>query len=178
MSLFNQTGFVKVASLSLMAGVLAVTGCAIKKPQSKVVVAPIAINNNAYGNDPYTGGPLVDNNPAIQQAAANIQTVVHFDFDSDVIRPDAAAILDQHAVFLTSNPTAQIQIAGHTDERGSREYNMSLGERRATAVGIYLANRGVDAGNIAILSFGEEQPVATGSNEAAWAQNRRAELTY
>lgn len=176
MSLFNQTGFAKIVSLSLIAGVLTATGCATKKPQSKVVVAPIAVNNNS--NAPYAGGPLVNNNSAIQQAAANMQTVVHFDFDSDVIRPDAAAILDQHAVFLTSNPTAQIQIAGHTDERGSREYNMSLGERRATAVGIYLANRGVNAGNIAVLSFGEEQPVATGSNEAAWAQNRRAELTY
>ncbi len=164
----------KALALALV-GTLAITGCASKKPKSQVVVAPLGGYNTTGG---YTGGALVTNSAAIQAAARNMQGVVHFDFDSDVIRADAAAILDQQAQFLNANQTARVQIAGHTDERGTREYNMSLGERRAAAVRSYLASKGVNTTNIEILSFGEEQPVATGSNEAAWAQNRRAELSY
>lgn len=165
----------KALVLTLTAGTLVMTGCASQKPKSQVVVAPLG----GYGaNTGYTGGALVDNSDAIQNAARNMQGVVYFDFDSDAIRADAAAILDQQAQFLNANQDARVQIAGHTDERGSREYNMSLGERRAAAVRGYLASRGVNPANVEILSFGEEQPVATGSNEASWAQNRRAELSY
>lgn len=167
--------FSKALVLALTAGTLAMTGCASKKPKSQVVVAPLGGHNTTGG---YTGGALVTNSAAIQSAARNLQGVVHFDFDSDVIRADAAAILDQQAQFLNANQTARVQIAGHTDERGTREYNMSLGERRAAAVRSYLASKGVNTANVEILSFGEEQPVATGSNEASWAQNRRAELSY
>lgn len=173
--------FGKLTAMALI-GALTLVGCSGKKSQS-VVVSPIG--GSAYGGPnhaphegAYTGGPLVDNSANVQQSAAALQSVVHFDFDSDVIRPDAAAVLNQHVAFLNSNQTARVQVAGHTDERGSREYNMSLGERRAAAVRAYLAGQGVNVSNVEILSFGEEQPVATGSNEAAWAQNRRAELSY
>lgn len=167
--------FSKAIVLGLTAGTLVMTGCAAKKPKSQVVVAPLG----GHGvNGGYTGGPLVNNPSAIQDAARNLQGVVYFDFDSDAIRPDAAAILDKQAQFLTSNQGARVQVAGHTDERGTREYNMSLGERRAAAVRSYLASKGVNTANVEIVSFGEEQPVATGSNEASWSQNRRAELSY
>lgn len=166
----------KVAALALVSSTLIVTGCASKKPASNVVVSPIG--GSAYGGGSYTGGPLVNNSVAVQQAAQNLKAVVHFDFDSDKITSTAAATLDQHVAFLSQNTGARVQIAGHTDERGSREYNMSLGERRAAAVRAYLSSKGVNVSNVEIVSFGEEQPVATGSNEAAWAQNRRAELTY
>lgn len=164
--------------LALTASTLMVAGCANQKPKSQVVVAPLGGHGVNAGHTGYTGGALVDNSVAIQNAAQNMQGVVHFDFDSDAIRPDAAAILDRQAQFLNANQTARVQIAGHTDERGSREYNMSLGERRAASVRSYLASKGVNSANIEILSFGEEQPIATGSNEASWAQNRRAELSY
>lgn len=167
--------FSKAIVLSLTAGTLVMTGCATKKPKSQVVVAPLGGN---YGASGYTGGALVNNSSAIQDAARNLQGVVHFDFDSDAIRADAAAILDQQAQFLTNNQGARVQVAGHTDERGTREYNMSLGERRAAAVRSYLASKGVNTANVEIVSFGEEQPVATGSSEASWSQNRRAELSY
>lgn len=168
----------KMTVLAALSAALVMAGCASKKPTSNVVVAPIG--GSAYGgsNANYTGGPLVDNSAAIQQAAQNLNAVVHFDFDSDAITPTASGILDQHVAFLSQNAGARVQIAGHTDERGSREYNMSLGERRAAAVRTYLSSKGVNISNVEIISFGEEQPVATGSNEAAWAQNRRAELTY
>lgn len=171
-----RSSFLGKFVLALAVSGLALTGCSSQKPKSQVVVSPIG--GSAYGNTAYTGGPLVNNSSAIQNAANNMQAVVHFDFDSDAIRSDAAAILNQHAGFLMSNQGARVQIAGHTDERGSREYNMSLGERRAAAVRSYLASKGVSPANVEITSYGEEQPIATGSNEAAWAQNRRAELSY
>lgn len=169
--------FGKIIAIALTASTLAVTGCAHKKPKSQVVVAPLG-TASIHGGAGYTGGALVNNSDAIRNAARNIQGVVHFDFDSDVIKPAAAAILDKQAEFLKSNQGARVLVAGHTDERGTREYNMSLGERRAASVRSYLASKGVNTANIEIISFGEEQPVATGSNEAAWAQNRRAELSY
>ena len=169
--------FAKVFGLVLVSSAMVLTGCSTtKKPKSKVVVAPVAVG--AYGNTAYTGGALVNNPANIQAAAATMQAVVHFDFDSDAIRPDAAAILNQHAQFLAQNTGARVLIAGHTDDRGSREYNMSLGERRAAAVRNYLGSRGATAASVELISYGEEQPVALGQNEAAWAQNRRAELSY
>lgn len=167
----------KFIVIALGASVLTLTGCASKKPKSQVVVAPLGTAGGMYGGG-YTGGALVNNSDAIRNAARNIQGVVHFDFDSDVIKPAAAAILDKQAEFLKSNPGARVLVAGHTDERGTREYNMSLGERRAASVRTYLSGKGVNSANVEIISYGEEQPVATGSNEAAWAQNRRAELSY
>lgn len=166
----------KLLISALTVSILAVTGCASQKPKSQVVVAPLGTTGGNYGG--YTGGALVNNSDAIRNASHNIQGVVHFDFDSDAIKPAAAAILDKQAEFLKSNPSARVLVAGHTDERGTREYNMSLGERRAAAVRTYLSGKGVNTSNVEIISYGEEQPVATGSNEAAWAQNRRAELSY
>lgn len=175
--MFSTSSLGKIIALSLMSSTLLVVGCAKPVAPSNVVVSPIG--GSAYGGSgAYTGGALVDNAPTIQAAAQNLQAVVHFDYDSDVITAAAANILDQHVAFLSQNAQARVQVAGHTDERGSREYNMSLGERRAASVRSYLASKGINAANVEIISFGEEQPVATGSNEAAWSQNRRAELTY
>lgn len=164
-----------LAGLAL-AAVMTSTGCA-HKPTGNVVVAPNAPTG-------YTGAvynpskPLVENSEAVKTAAAALPSLVHFDFDSDVIKPQAAAILDEHIKLLTANQTARVLVAGHTDERGGREYNMSLGERRAAAVRSYLTSKGVSDANVEIVSFGEERPVATGSTEEAWSQNRRAELSY
>lgn len=171
----SLSSFAKLATLAMLSSALVMTGCASKKQTSNVVVSPIGMSG--YGGG-YTGGALVNNHDAIRNAAANMAAVVHFDFDSDVIKPEAAAILRQHAAFLNANQGARVLVAGHTDERGSREYNMSLGERRANAVRNFLAQNGAASANIEIISYGEEQPVATGSNEGAWAQNRRAELSY
>lgn len=174
--MISFSSFGKAIALALVSSSLVMAGCATK-PKSTITVSPIG--GSAYGGTGgYAGGPLVANSGAITSAAQNLNAVVHFDYDSDVITSAAASILDQHVAFLTQNATARVQIAGHTDERGSREYNMSLGERRAAAVRNYLASKGVNTANVEILSFGEEQPVATGSNEAAWSQNRRAELSY
>ncbi len=86
--------------------------------------------------------------------------------------------LNAHARYLTQNPSARLQLSGHTDERGTREYNLALGERRANAVARYLVSMGVNAGQLSVVSYGKEKPAADGSDESAWAQNRRVELDY
>jgi len=103
--------------------------------------------------------------------------MVFFDYDRSDIRADARAVLDRKARILRDEPTVRIRISGHADERGSTEYNLALGSRRADAVRSYLTAAGIQAARIEIVSFGEERPLERGSNEAAWARNRRGEFT-
>ncbi len=107
---------------------------------------------------------------------AMLQARVNFDFDRSNIRPGDARVLDQKLAILQANPNLRIQITGHCDERGSDEYNMALGNRRALAARAYLTDRGIAADRIGTRSMGERQPLAAGSNETAWAQNRRDEF--
>jgi peptidoglycan-associated lipoprotein len=99
---------------------------------------------------------------------------VFFDFDQAVIRDDARPTLDSQADWLTRNPTVNVQIAGDCDERGTEEYNIALGNRRAYAAESYLAAKGVPAGRMSTISYGKDKPIAAGSTEEAWAQNRNA----
>ncbi|MGH7547221.1 MAG: peptidoglycan-associated lipoprotein Pal [Gemmatimonadales bacterium] len=102
--------------------------------------------------------------------------MIHFDYDKSNIRPDDAAVLDQKVAILQTNPNLRIRIAGHCDERGSDEYNLALGNRRATSAKQYLVSHGVDPSRIETASFGEERPIAPGHDEDSWAQNRRDEF--
>lgn len=101
---------------------------------------------------------------------------VYFDFDKSEIRAGDAEILDHKLAILRANSQLRIRIAGHADERGSDEYNLALGNRRANAAKHYLVSRGIDASRVETVSFGEERPAASGSTEEAWAQNRRDEF--
>ncbi|OLF35002.1 peptidoglycan-associated lipoprotein [Psychrobacter sp. C 20.9] len=168
--------FSKIAVLAVLSSAVAITtGCATKRATSEVVVAPLGIPGGQVG---YNGAVIVDNSAAVITGAENLQAVVYFAFDSSEITAQAASVLNQHVSLLNSNPAAGVVIAGHTDERGSREYNMALGERRAQAARNYLAAQGVAANNIRVISYGEERPAAAGNTENAYAQNRRAELSY
>ncbi|KAF0568192.1 MULTISPECIES: peptidoglycan-associated lipoprotein Pal [Psychrobacter] len=168
--------FSKIAVLAVLSSAVALTtGCATKRSTSEVVVAPLGIPGGQVG---YNGAVIVDNSNAVITGAENIQAVVYFAFDSSEITAQSASVLNQHVSLLNSNPAATVVIAGHTDERGSREYNMALGERRAQAARNYLAAQGVTANNIRVISYGEERPAAAGNTEDAYAQNRRAELSY
>lgn len=109
---------------------------------------------------------------------ANLQTVFYFDFDKAVVKSYGFADLEKHAQYLATNPTAQVVLEGHADERGTREYNMALGERRAKAVSRFLQVNGVSAAQIETVSFGEEKPAMLGHSEPSWSQNRRVELKY
>lgn len=101
---------------------------------------------------------------------------VYFDFDRYDIRPDAVRALEKNAKVLRANPAIRIQIEGHCDERGTAEYNLSLGHNRGNAVRRYLMDLGIASERLSIVSYGKERPVAFGHNEAAWSKNRRAEF--
>jgi peptidoglycan-associated lipoprotein len=107
---------------------------------------------------------------------STITNVVNYDFDKADLRPDTRAALDQKIPILTANPALTIRIAGHTDSRGSGEYNLQLGQRRAAAARDYLTARGVAASRIELVSYGEERPVCQSQDEGCWSQNRRAEF--
>jgi peptidoglycan-associated lipoprotein len=104
-----------------------------------------------------------------------VGTTVLFDFDSSQLSDYAQKVLDRQAAFLKAQPEARIILGGHADERGTREYNLALGERRAAAARDYLVAKGVNSARIRIISYGKERPTAVGSSEAAWRLNRRAE---
>lgn len=104
----------------------------------------------------------------------NAEDRVFFAFDSSAISLDAAEVLDTQVKWLKNNEEVKVIVQGYCDERGTREYNLALGERRANAVKQYLVSKGIAANRISIISYGKERPAVLGSNEAAWAQNRRA----
>jgi len=112
---------------------------------------------------------------ALQDAITRAGNVVYFDFDRSEIKPEARQILDAHIALLRTN-NDRIRLEGHTDERGTREYNMALGERRANSVADYFSANGIARSRVETVSLGEERPVAMGSNEGAWSQNRRVEI--
>ena len=111
----------------------------------------------------------------LDDAAAAVGNVFYFDFDSSNLRPDAIEALNAHIAALQGNDR-NVRLEGHTDERGTREYNMALGERRANSVRDYMVANGIASYRIETVSYGEERPVAYGSGESNWAQNRRVEL--
>jgi peptidoglycan-associated lipoprotein len=105
-----------------------------------------------------------------------IAAKVYFDYDKDDIRDDAKATLDAKVGILNANTAVRLRLAGHTDDRGSDEYNLALGQRRAASIQRYLVSRGIAATRFETVSFGKERPAAQGENEAAWSQNRRGEF--
>lgn len=104
--------------------------------------------------------------------------VVYFDLDRSDIRPDQRDIVEAHARYLSNNPGATVLLEGHTDERGSREYNVALGERRADSVRNLMSLMGASGTQLRSISYGEERPAAMGHDEEAWAMNRRVEIVY
>jgi len=104
--------------------------------------------------------------------------IVYFDFDRSTVSDDFVAILEAHAEFLNENSTVNVLIEGHADERGTPEYNIALGERRAKAIETFLENMGVSAAQLSIVSYGEEKPMVKDRSEGAFAKNRRAVLVY
>jgi peptidoglycan-associated lipoprotein len=123
---------------------------------------------------PPAAGPSAE---AVRAALlADLGNVIHFDYDQDLIKPEDRPILDRKAEIMKANPGVRVRISGHADSRGSDEYNLVLGNKRAVAARQYLIGRGIDGGRIDVTSFGEERPADPAENEAAWAQNRRAEF--
>jgi len=139
-------------------------------------------SDSSTSNSSTSSGSQVSSVPAVmagsqEDLVVNVGDRVFFDFDRFDLSQEARGILEKQAVWLQTHRGAVVTIGGHTDERGTREYNLGLGERRANSVKDYLVALGVNPDRINTVSYGEERPVAVGSNEAAWAQNRRATTT-
>jgi peptidoglycan-associated lipoprotein len=115
---------------------------------------------------------------AAERARLMQQLVVYFDYDEAEILPEFNALLQAHGQYLAQNPNTQVRLEGHADERGSREYNIGLGERRAQAVRRVLMLQGAGGTQLTTVSYGEERPAQTGSDDEAWRLNRRVELVY
>lgn len=131
-------------------------------------------DTDGYGSSGLDGGEPIDYDPS----QGELTNIVYFEFDSYELRPEDTDIVARHALQLADDSGLSVRLEGHADERGSREYNIGLGERRAQTVRRLLLIQGASASQIATVSFGEERPAALGSNEDAWAQNRRVEIKY
>lgn len=141
-------------------------------PQSTMQPRPSAEAVPVPAQQGFQGNPLDDPDSLLSKR------VIYFDFDQAEIQPEYRRIIQAHAEYLIANGNARVVLEGHTDERGSREYNMGLGERRANAVRSLFTLQGVSGSQVSTVSFGEERPVAMGQNEDSWRLNRRVEILY
>jgi peptidoglycan-associated lipoprotein len=148
-------------------------------PQSAVGGAgPEASGAGANGAAAAGGANAADDETAGPQGGLLVKRVIYFDFDSSEIKGDGTDIVGAHAKYLANNPTARVRLEGHTDDRGSREYNIGLGERRAQSVRRALLLQGATEAQLSTVSYGDERPAVAGHDEAAWSKNRRVEIVY
>ena len=156
--------------------VAGLAACASKQTEdTSGDTAPVVQENTTT---PVTTGPSATELARLQDIEARKSRVVYFGFDDANIQPEARDLLALHGAFLAKNSGVMVQIEGHCDERGTPEYNVALGERRAKAVAQVLMSYGVQASQIKNISFGEEKPAVMGHDESAWMKNRRGVLVY
>ena len=169
-----------IKRMFLALAIVAIAGCS-SVPLDNVPVedkSASAVNGQPGGTQSAVAPVAADEAEGTAAGPVNVSRIIYFDYDSYVIKPEFQSILESHARFLKANARRKVSIEGHTDERGGREYNLALGQRRSEAVRRSLGLLGVPDTQVEAVSFGKEKPVALGSNEAAWAQNRRAEILY
>lgn len=170
--------------LALTSATLLLTaGCsgksAVKTAPTNSSASASTSGANAAGDGTVANaGTVGANGGSGASAPAGVARLVYFDFDSAEIRPEFVAVIAAHAHAIAANASIHVRLEGHTDERGSPEYNIGLGERRAQAVRRALMLQGVGEGQLATVSYGEERPAAAGQTEADWAKNRRVEFVY
>ncbi|KQO14475.1 peptidoglycan-binding protein [Acidovorax sp. Leaf76] len=150
--------------------------------EDKNATSTTGANNSGAnsGNTAQSGVAGVDLGQSARDAAGpqGVARIVYFDYDSYVIKPEFQSLIEAHSRFIKSGGNRKVMIEGHTDDRGGREYNLALGQKRAEAVRRSLGLLGVPDNQIEAVSFGKEKPAAAGNSEDAHAQNRRAELSY
>lgn len=171
----------RVAQLMLivMSG-LALASCKSKPPTLPDASNPTEQSGAQTGQttDSSVGEGGLNANQQLLDTAKQTGTIIYFEYDRAEIKPEFVAIVTAHAKYLNAGATNKVRLEGHSDERGSREYNIGLGERRAQAVRRALMLQGVTEAQITTVSYGEERPAAQGSDETAYAKNRRVELVY
>ena len=169
----------KSLKLAAMAAALAITaGCAKKAPETLPPGPDSGVETGTDTGTDTTGGLGTEAVPGSRadflQSVGQGQDRIYFETDSYSVDDEDRRTLDTQATWLQRYPNVRVTIEGHADERGTREYNLALGDRRANAAKNYLAARGVSPERISTISYGKERPLALGSDESSWAQNRRA----
>lgn len=170
MNVYTASRILTVAAMCTLA-----MACSKKVKETPVTETPVTSTptTTAPSTTPGVYGP-----GDLDTDACLRQRVVYFDFDQDTLKPEFQSIVNCHAKYLRDRPSSRMALEGHADERGSREYNMGLGERRAMAVSSALQASGGSGGQITPNSYGEEKPVCTQSSEDCWSRNRRVEIVY
>ncbi|MCW8040166.1 peptidoglycan-associated lipoprotein Pal [Acinetobacter entericus] len=178
---------VKLFVLPVLATAMMMTGCANRKPVANVDAtqnpsSASTVNTDGLSEDAALNAQNLAGASSKGVTAANkaflAKRVVHFDYDSTELSNEDLQTLQAHAQFLVANANSRVALTGHTDERGTREYNMALGERRAKAVESFLVTSGVSANQLEAVSYGKEMPINAGHDENAWKENRRVEINY
>ncbi|MDW8846164.1 peptidoglycan-associated lipoprotein Pal [Erwinia sp. P7711] len=164
--------------LMLALPVIAVAACSSHKNNNNDQTSGMG-DGSANGSMGMNSGNMSSDEQArLQMQELQKNNIVYFGLDKYDIQSEFAQMLDAHATFLRNNPSYKVTVEGHADERGTPEYNIALGERRASAVKMYLQGKGVSADQISIVSYGKEKPAVLGHDESAYAKNRRAVLVY
>jgi peptidoglycan-associated lipoprotein len=156
-------------SLMMATAVIALAACAKKAPEE---LPPAPVDNTTPAPPPAPTGPVKGSQEDFIASVTSDRIL--FDTDKFDVDAEDQTILQSQAQWLQANPTVKVTVEGHADERGTRDYNLALGEKRANSAKNYLVTLGVDASRITTISYGKERPAALGSDESAWAQNRRA----
>jgi peptidoglycan-associated lipoprotein len=168
----------KLGWIAAIAAVVLVAGCG-KPAQKPDPNASAPVDSGSTGDSVASAGSVSDDTAASGPTGEMLsRRIIYFDFDSAEIRADSQAVVSAHGKYLADNPNTRIRLEGHADERGSREYNIGLGERRAQSVRRALLLQGLSEAQLSTVSFGEERPAVAGSDEDAYSQNRRVELVY
>jgi len=162
----------RYAAIALLSSAIALCACSREAPE-ELPPAPQA-STETPAPTPQATGPVAGTQDHFEDAVGSNSTVVYFDTDRYNIDSTDAAALQRQAQYFAQYPQVSFTIEGHTDERGTREYNLALGERRANSAKNYLVSLGIDADRIRTVSYGKERPVALASTPEAWQQNRRA----
>jgi peptidoglycan-associated lipoprotein len=172
----------KILIVLMLAAALTSVGCSSKKPKpgpSQSTEVNNGADTSGAGSDAANAGNAgSDEDAAGPQTGLLAKRIVYFDFDSSDIKGDGNDVVAAHAKYLASHASTRVRLEGNTDDRGSREYNIGLGERRAQAVRRALLLQGATESQIATVSYGAERPAVVGNDEAAWSKNRRVEIVY
>jgi peptidoglycan-associated lipoprotein len=163
----------RIVGLAGLAGLIGLAGCTHK--QEAVNTTPPPVHQAAVTPPPRVTSSILPG--SAQDFRVNVGDTVHFALNQYQVQDSDKALLQRQAAWLSKYPNVRVQIEGHCDERGTREYNLALGARRANAVKEYLVAQGVANGRVETISYGKERPLCTDSNEACWAQNRRGVTT-
>ena len=180
-------GFLKLGVLLVTLGVF-VVGCSSVPVEEDAAGGDASIDsagggNSFSGNDGattggFSGGDSFSGSELDNPNSPLSKRIIYFEYDSSVVKDEYTSVVEAHARYLAENPNAQVSIEGHADERGTREYNLGLGERRAAAVQQFLQLLGASPSQMHTVSYGEERPLELGNDEQAWQANRRVELVY